>query len=111
MSRDTELDEMERELKAAPYIEQPEKIAIQDGTTCWVNADRACGPDCRAYDPGVRPPEGPEVCSFLGGLMDIVEGMRGFINIGAITRKSVQDKARQAAAEAAVPDPGGRKIP
>ncbi len=111
MSRDQELDELEKQLRE-PHIEKPDELSIQDGSTCWIDGNRACGPDCRAYDPGVRPAEGPEVCTVLGGMMDVVESLRGFINIGAIARKTTQDKARATAAGAAVPDPtGGKKTP
>lgn len=109
-TRDEELDKLERELRE-PHLEKPDEIAISDGTACWLDGNRSCGADCRAYDAGVLPAEGPEVCTVLGGMMDVVEALRGFISIGAITRKKQQDTARTAAAGAPVPDPTGRKTP
>lgn len=107
-TRDEELDNLERELRE-PHIEKPGEMAIADGTACWLDMNRACGADCRAYDAGVLPAEGPEVCTLLGGMMDIVEGLRGFVSIAAITRKKAQDQTRTAVANAPVPDPTGGK--
>lgn len=107
-TRDQELDDLEKQLRE-PHIEKPDELSIADGSSCWLDMNRACGADCRAYDPGVRPAEGPEVCTILGGMMDVVEALQGFVSVGAITRKKHQDHARTAAASVPVPDPTGGK--
>jgi hypothetical protein len=109
MERDKELDALEKSLRE-PFLEKPEKISIQDGSACWLNGDRACGPDCRAYDAGA--PEGSSaVCAVVGGLMDIADGLTGFIKYaGGNLRKTKDDQARAMAAAAPIPNPmPGRK--
>lgn len=107
-TRDEELDEVERQLKE-PYIEKPPQVSITDGSACWIDGNRACGPDCRAYDSGVQPAEGPEVCTALAGLMDVAEGIRNFVSATSVLRKTAQDAVRAGVASAPVPDPTGRK--
>ena len=108
-TRDEELDELDKELRSDPFIDSPDIMGISDGSACWLDMNRACRADCRAYDAGVRPAEGPEVCTLLGGVMDLAEGLRGFISAGSLVRKAAEDRARAAAASAAVPDPTGGK--
>lgn len=106
--RDLELDELERSLKE-PFIEKPDKISITDGSSCWLNSDRGCGPDCRAYDQQAA--EGSAAtCAVVGGLMDIADGLAGFIKYaGSNLRKATDDKVRATAAAAPIPNPMGRK--
>lgn len=111
-TRDPELEAIEQELrgKNQPYIEKPDDLPIHDGSTCFMDINRACGPDCRAYDTGVTPAQGPEVCTVLSSLMDLADGIKPFIEVAQTLRKARQDKVRTDAANAPVPDPtGGRK--
>lgn len=50
MSRDKELDALERELHT-PFIEKPDEIHVGHGMLCWKDRARSCGPDCVAYNP------------------------------------------------------------
>lgn len=110
-TRDAELDEIEKELRGTPqpFIEKPDELAISDGSACWLDKERACGPDCRAYDTGVTPPQGPEVCVLLSSVMDLGDGIKPFREIARTLRKARQDKERAAVAGASVPDPTGGK--
>lgn len=110
--RDQELDDIEKMLHGGdPFIEKPDNLSISDGSACWLNIDRACGSDCRAYDVSVRPADNPAVCTVLGGVMDIADGLQGFIKYAAGNlRKANEDHVRAQAAAAAVPNPmPGRK--
>lgn len=77
--RDDELDDLEKELaqepvaktrKGTPYIERPDTLAIGDGTLCWRDGDRYCGPDCVAHnvddiDEHGNSLQGPNKCLIL----------------------------------------------
>lgn len=58
MSRDKELDELQRAL-SEPYIETPDTIQTEEGALCWLDMQRVCGPSCVAYntDPAPEPAE------------------------------------------------------
>lgn len=113
--RDPELERLDAELRAKlqstkePYIERPEHVAISDGSTCWLDQGRECNADCRAYDSGVQPPEGPAVCTVLSSMMIAAENIEGFVHASELFKKAAQDRARVTAASAAVPDPTGRR--
>lgn len=109
-TRDPELEAIEQELRGqpTPHIEMPEDLPIHDGSACFLDQNRACGSDCRAYDTGVRPAQGPEVCTILSSVMDLADGIKPFIEIASTLRKARQDKVRTDAASAPVPDPTGR---
>lgn len=114
MPRDRELDELEETLKqklgeAQPYIEKPPHLSMADGSACWLNQDRRCDSDCRAYDIGVDPPEGPSVCTLLSAAMSVVENLDQLIKVGDLLKKTTQDRARVAPPQP-VPDPTGRKF-
>lgn len=104
--REKELAELEKELESAqlPFIERPETIDDTDGAVCFLNVDRICGPDCKAFDPTVSPPQGPEQCLILGNLLDVASLLRKPIE--AATREA-QDRAREAIAN--MPIPGVRR--
>lgn len=108
-TRDEELDAIENELRGQPYIEKPDDLPVVDGSTCFLDQNRACGSDCRAYDTGVDPAQGPEVCVLLSSVMDIGDGIKPFIEVARTLRKARADKARTEAASAPVPDPTGGK--
>lgn len=109
-TRDAELDEIERALRGdpTPHIEKPDDMPLNDGTACFLDMNRACGPDCRAYDTGVSPAQGPEVCTLLSSVMDLADGIKPFIEVAQTLRKARQDRARTAASSVPVPDPTGR---
>lgn len=112
-TRDPELEALQAELKGepTPYIESPLEKNISDGSACWLDKDRACDSDCRAYDTGVSPAQGPEVCVILSSVMDFGDSMKPFIEVAALLKKTTQDKVRTAANHAPVPDPTGGKRP
>lgn len=107
---DEELERIERELRgqAQPHIEKPVDRPIGDGSMCFLN-DRECNPECRAYDHGVVPAQGPEVCTLLSSVMDIADGIKPFIEVAQTLRKARQDKQRTEAGTQPVPSPTGRK--
>ncbi len=108
-TRDDELDLIEQELRGTPYIEKPDDLPIVDGSSCFLDKERGCGPDCRAYDISIDPAQGPEVCTLLASVMDIGDGIKPFIEVARTLRKARADKARAEAANAPVPDPTGGK--
>ena len=115
-SRDPEIDKLEQELKkrlgttapSDPYIEKPQHLAMSDGSSCWLDQNRRCDADCRAYDPGVIPAEGPDVCTLLSSAITMALGFEGFVKAADIHKKTSQDRARVAAAHG-VPDPTGKR--
>ena len=114
MARDRELDELAATLKqklseSQPYIERPPQLSMSDGSACWINQDRRCDTDCRAYDIGVDPPEGPSVCTLLSAAISVVENLDQLIRVGDLLKKTTQDRAR-VAPQQSVPDPTGRKF-
>ena len=115
MSRDPELEDLAALLKqklgeSAPYIEKPAQLGMSDGSACWINQDRRCDSDCRAYDIGVDPPEGPSVCTLLSAAISVVENLDQLIKVGDLFKKSAQDRTRVAPQQQSIPDPTGRKL-
>lgn len=110
---DEELERVEAELRgqATPKIETPDEMAIADGSSCFLDINRACGPDCRAYDTGIKPAQGPEVCVVLSSLMDVGDAAKPLIDVVQTLRKTRSDRQREAASSQPVPDPTGRKRP
>lgn len=108
-TRDDELDALEQELRGTPFVEKPDDLPITDGSSCFLDKERLCGPDCRAYDIEVDPPQGPQVCTLLTSMMDLGAGIQPFVEIARTLRKQRADKARENASGAAVPDPTGGK--
>lgn len=112
---DEELDKLEAELRPkpkpgeTPFIHPPDDLPISDGSSCFLDKDRACGADCRAYDTGVTPAQGPECCTILSSVMDLADGIKPFITVVHTLRKVQEDKTRAAVAAAPVPDPTGKK--
>lgn len=113
MSRDKELDDLEAELKEklagkpTPAVESPNERSIGDGTSCFLDVNRMCDADCRAFDNTVTPPEGPDVCTLLASAMDIATNLSKLVDVGNLLKKMNQDRQR-------VPtptDPAGRKPP
>lgn len=107
---DEELDRIERELRGqpTPHIERPDEAPVTDGSLCFLN-DRMCGPECRAYDAGVKPAQGPEVCTLLSSVMDIADGMKPFVDVVQVLRKTRADRQREVSNSQPIPSPTGRK--
>ena len=108
---DTALEDIEKELRGepTPHIEMPDELAIHDGSSCFIDVNRACGSDCRAYDTGVLPAQGPQVCTVLSSMMDLADGIKPFIEVARLLRRSQQDKTRNDVASAPIPSPTGKK--
>jgi len=107
---DEELARVEAELRgqATPKIETPDEMAITDGSSCFLDVNRACNADCRAYDTGIKPAQGPEVCVVLSSLMDVGDAAKPFIDVVQTLRKTRADRQREAASQQPIPDPTGR---
>lgn len=102
-TRDTEMDALMEGLgNQQPHIEKPDELSIQDGTTCWLNQDRECATDCRAYDVSVDPSQGPEVCTLLQGAMNL----RGLVPIVQLLTKPQRPPSPNI--NAPIPSPTGR---
>lgn len=109
--RDKELDEIQAELrgKPTPHIESPENMEIADGSTCFLDQNRACSSDCRAFDISVRPAQGPDVCTILSSITSSASSMEALVNVAGLLKKKNADAQRGTAASAGVPDPTGKK--
>lgn len=76
-------DDRNRELDEAvsdPYIEKPDELDVGDGQMCWLDSNRMCGPDCKAFNLSAE--QGPEQCLFLvrsGKATDAVIGIEQLI--------------------------------
>lgn len=72
MSRDEDLDELERDLKR-PFIHEPDVKDRAPGMECWLDQTRVCGPACMAYntdeiDEKGNVVDGPDRCLILFSL-------------------------------------------
>lgn len=111
-TRDEELAKMDREVRDAlrgsptPAIDPGDKRPIGDGTSCFLNMDRECGPDCRAFNPTMTG-ESPDACTIIAGVTDIAKNLEQLLEVGGLLKKLNQDKARTASGPA-IPDPTGR---
>jgi hypothetical protein len=111
MERDQELEMIEKELrgKPTPHLHRPDELPIDDGTTCFMNQERMCASDCRAYNTNSKPGEGADCCLILASLLDIGGKMDGVIAVASLLRKQKIEAARVEAGNAPVPDPRGGK--
>jgi len=109
-NRDEDLDQLERDLKA-PYIESPDRLAIGDGSMCWLDAHRKCGPDCIAFNvTGVCvdddvPVQGHLQCVLLAAT---TAQNAGLIQLVAANRRVItelQDKRREEQLAQTAPSP------
>lgn len=106
--RDKELDELQKEIRdglkgePTPAIDQGDKLFIGDGTACFINQDRQCGPECRAFDPTSNG-ETPMSCTIIANMRDINAGIMQLVRIGSLTKK--QQNSRPAPVP---PDPLGK---
>jgi len=113
MDRDQELEQLEKELrgKPTPHLHKPDELPISDGTTCFMNQERMCASDCRAYNIDSKPGEGADCCLILASVLDIGAKMDGVLSAVSLLRKQRADATRVSAGKAPVPDPRGGKKP
>lgn len=104
-TRDKEMDALMEGLgNEQPHVEKPDELSIQDGSTCWLSQDRECGTDCRAYDIGVDPSEGPDVCTLLQSLGQL----KGLLPIITLLSKQSRAPLNNPNLTAPIPNPSGR---
>lgn len=107
--RDNELNKLERELteepKGTPYLEEPDEKNIADGSMCWLNVERMCGPECTAFNWELErhQRQGPNQCTVLYYAGQI--GSAGFrlVQLNKKQRQVQEDKQRADAASQEVP--------
>ncbi len=110
-SRDEELDQLDKELKQGlrgqptPAIDPGENAPIGDGTSCFLNMDRRCDADCRAFNPTTNG-ESPDSCTIIAGVTDIATNLERLLGVAGLLKKTAQDRAR-AQDEKPPPDPRG----
>lgn len=126
MSRDEDLEALEKELSeerfkeqveravgGQPFIERPVEMDIKPGMLCWMDGTRVCAADCVAYnveeyDPATQElMQGPNKCLVLRYM-----GQQGAASLSTllVNRKritEIQDKKR--GDNPAVPDPFGNR--
>lgn len=118
--RDTELDDLQRDLRGVksegqPFIERPEKLDLRQGSLCWMDGSRVCGADCVAFNPeeldeGGLATDSPNKCLVLTYMGQQGSAALSIIAVNRIAAKKAQDERRDAAAGAPpVPPVGGRK--
>ena len=111
--RDQELDELERDLAAEPFIHRPDEIEEGKGQTCFLNENRMCEPDCTAFNVYADPQQGPERCILLVYLANSAVSTQELVQQSRLllkqSRTQSADDARTALASAPVPDPFGGK--
>lgn len=113
-TRDEELDALEKELRT-PYIETPDRMAAADGSMCWLDGDRRCGPDCMAFNTvgvGVEDDaviQGHTQCVVLATMSSQNAGLISLIASNRAVVTELQDKRRIEQLSGAVPSPFGRK--
>jgi len=109
--RDKELTQLTDEIRGklagepTPAIDPGEHQPIGDGTSCFMNVDRFCGPDCRAFNPESNG-ETPMSCTILSGLSGLNKNLEALVNITSKLSRQVQDSARTSGPNP--PDPRGR---
>lgn len=69
-SRDKRMDDLEAELRADPYIHEPDTKDLKQGMECWLDQTRMCGAACMAYnvddiDEDGNVIDGPDRCLVL----------------------------------------------
>jgi hypothetical protein len=113
--RDQELDELERDLVAEPFIHRADEIEEGKGQTCFINQDRECQPDCTAFNIYADPQQGPERCILLVYMGNSAVNTQELVGASRLLIKQSKtqgaDAARAALASAPVPDPFGGKAP
>lgn len=118
--RDTELDDLQRDLRGVksegqPFIERPEKLDLQQGSLCWMDGSRVCGADCVAFNPEELDDSGlatdsPNKCLVLTYMGQQGSAALSIIAVNRIAAKKAQDERRENAVGAPpVPPVGGRK--
>lgn len=119
--RDTELDDLEKELtgvKSAgqPFIERPSQLDLRNGSLCWMDGSRVCGADCVAFNPEELDNHGlatdsPNKCLVLTYMGQQGSAALSIIAVNRLAAKKAQDERRESALGAPpVPPVGGRKL-
>lgn len=104
--RDEELKELNDEIRGklkgepTPAIDPGEHQPIGDGTSCFMNIDRRCDADCRAFIPESNG-ETPMSCLILNGIAGINKNLATLVTI---TSKLKNTRTT----EQSPPDPRGR---
>lgn len=111
MDRDRELDEIEKALRGTPQpvVHKPDNLPISDGTTCFINQERMCASDCRAFNTNAKPGEGADCCLILASILDVGEKMEGVVALSRLLKKQQADAVRTGASTGTIPDPRGGK--
>lgn len=113
MGRDEELEQLEKEIRGGlkgnptPAIDQGDKMVIGDGTACFINQDRPCTPECRAFNPTTNG-ESPDSCTIISGITDIGQMLNKLVSAAGLMKKQQQDSSRVAPPP---PDPTGKRKP
>ena len=112
MNREDDLDEIENELKAEPFIDRPREFDEVAGMLCWLDGSRVCGADCVAFNPEELGPhgevlQGPMKClplTYMGQ-----QGSAAIVTIQAARRRMKQEQDAVRENQPPPPDPfGGR---
>lgn len=109
-NRDEELDSLDRELRQklsgqpTPAIDRGENVPIGDGTSCFLNMDRPCDADCRAFNPTMNG-ETPDSCTLIAGITDIATNLEKLLGVAGLMKKVAQDRVREQNIQP--PDPRG----
>ncbi len=112
--REKEYDLLEQELRA-PFVHKPDKMNVADGAMCWINDQRMCGPDCKAFnvlgvgiDDADVAVQAHMECVLLAAATSQATGMVQLVVSNRKLIDSLEDKKR-AAAYAPPPSPYGPK--
>ena len=120
MSRDKELDDLERELRGDPYLYAPDDVEVRDGMACWLDEGRVCGPICVAYNTEETDENGVAYSAADRCLVLLTAKQQGAaIQLAAAASTRVSQRRLQERAEAALreavsvkpPDPYGKGKP
>lgn len=108
--RDKELDAAVKATlggEPTPKLEEPEHLAIGDGTACFLDVNRMCSSECRAYDYSKEDKDSPEVCTVLASMKNFGVSLEKLVGVGTLLKKMGQDQTRVAPGQKP-PNPGGR---
>ncbi len=107
--RDRDLDNLNKDLdeepKGTPYLHEPDEKAISDGSMCWLNVERMCGPDCTAFNWEIdtHNRQGPNQCTLLYYAGQLGLAGHKLIQLTKKQKQSQEDRQRAEAAGGEVP--------
>ena len=119
--RDSELDDLENELRqdpveaktrrGTPFIDRPDTLEISDGTLCWLDGNRYCGPDCVSYnvedaDEHGNAVQGPNKCLVMLYMGQQASAAMNTMLVNRKMMKAAQDAERVAKSGGVPPIPG-----